>query len=596
MAECRLMRDPDSEFVDEVLAHGVVPGQLVALVVTPTLGLGLAVEDRSYAFAGSIAQAIGVVGRLEQTVRPRWVVWSGATSVGLVQHGLRIATCWDLAAVHRLRHGGWRSDPARVWALSHDLAGETIPAAVRTDAPDLFSQFSDEWDGIEVPVRPDGHLAPAWAAGAWADTVDRAAVWASLALQVAALHSSTLTTSDHPDRYAATARAESATELLCAEMAVEGLPLDRDVATALIGAVVGARPTSESDAAAGRAARDAEVLRHLPDHARSGVLPDLRSPGQVKSLLRSVGIEVPDTRAWRLEPLRDAHPIVPALLKWRKSERVSTTYGYSWLDEHVGADHRLRGTWSSSDGAAGRMTASAGLHNLPGEMRDAVIAEPGHVFVRADLGQIEPRVLAAVSGDAVLARATADEDMYQPIAERLAVDRATAKVAVLGAMYGQTTGHGATALRGLRANYPVAMTYLEDADRSGQVGRELRTYGGRRIRMDKLNVDGLTDSQARSRSAGQGRYARNALVQGAAAELFKLWAVTVRARGRAMDAHIVLCLHDELLVHVPVDSGADCVRLLDDSLQEAVRRWAPDAGVRFLADISVVSRWSDAKD
>jgi len=218
------------------------------------------------------------------------------------------------------------------------------------------------------------------------------------------------------------------------------------------------------------------------------------------------------------------------------------------------------------------------------------------VFVRADLGQIEPRVLAAVSGDAVLARATADEDMYQPIAERLEVDRATAKVAVLGAMYGQTTGHGATALRGLRANYPVAMTYLEDADRSGQVGRELRTFGGRRIRMDRLNVDGLTDQQARSRSAGQGRYARNAMVQGAAAELFKLWAVTVRARGRRLDARIVLCLHDELLVQVPIDRAEDGVQLLQDSLQEAVRRWAPDTGVRFLADISTVSRWSDAKD
>ena len=44
------------------------------------------------------------------------------------------------------------------------------------------------------------------------------------------------------------------------------------------------------------------------------------------------------------------------------------------------------------------MTASGGLHNMPAVMRRAVVAETGHVFVRADLGQIEPRVLAAVSG------------------------------------------------------------------------------------------------------------------------------------------------------------------------------------------------------
>jgi DNA polymerase-1 len=40
---------------------------------------------------------------------------------------------------------------------------------------------------------------------------------------------------------------------------------------------------------------------------------------------------------------------------------------------------------------------------MPAEMRAAVIAEPGRVFVRADLGQIEPRVLAAVSRDKALA-------------------------------------------------------------------------------------------------------------------------------------------------------------------------------------------------
>ena len=73
--------------------------------------------------------------------------------------------------------------------------------------------------------------------------------------------------------------------------------------------------------------------------------------------------------------------------------------------------------------------------------------------------------------------------MYVPVAEQLDVDRATAKVAVLGAMYGQTTGDGARALRRLEAAYPVAMGYLADAYRSGQAGRDLRTYGGRLVPM-----------------------------------------------------------------------------------------------------------------
>lgn len=93
----------------------------------------------------------------------------------------------------------------------------------------------------------------------------------------------------------------------------------------------------------------------------------------------------------------------------------------------------------------------------------------------------------------------------------------------------------------------------------------------------------------------RGRYGRNALVQGAAAELFKVWAVTVRARAARHGAQVVLCLHDELLVHVPAESAATVAQLLDDCLQEAAHHWAPDGSARFLADIAVVERWSDAK-
>jgi DNA polymerase-1 len=85
------------------------------------------------------------------------------------------------------------------------------------------------------------------------------------------------------------------------------------------------------------------------------------------------------------------------------------------------------------------------------------------------------------------------------------------------------------------------------------------------------------------------------MIQGAAAELFKAWAVTVRARGADLDARIVLCLHDELLVHVPVERGAVAARLVSDCLQEAAGRWAPDDSVRFVVDVSVIERWSDAK-
>ncbi len=562
---------------------GVARGDLVGLAVGPGTGIGLAAAGGRWPVPPGGA---GAVRLIDAELRPRWVVWSSETATALAASDVRLATCWDISAVHRLLSGGWRADPGWVWAHLRDLAPATIPAAGQAD---LFEpgEAGDPAD----PVEPGGHLRPAWVSGGWAASPGRLTRWAELAVAAAGLQQAALTRLADRPMALATARSESAAELLCAELSADGLPMDRATAEQVLAAFIGPRPRTGTDAARNRAARDAEVLRHAPP----GATADLRSPAQVRLLLAQAGVDVPDTRAWRLRAFRDGHPLVAALLEWRKAERIATTYGYGWLDAHLGADGRLRGAWTGSDGAAGRMTASGGLHNMPAVMRRAVVAGSGHAFVRADLGQIEPRVLAAVSRDPALEAATMADDLYAPVAEQLGVDRPTAKVAVLGAMYGQTTGHGAQALRRLKAAYPVAMAYLDEGDRAGRAGRDLRTYGSRRIPMAPAGDARKTVREAAARVAARGRYGRNALVQGAAAELFKMWAVTVRARAAPLGARIVLCLHDELLVHTPAGQGAATARLVDECLHEAARRWAPDSSVRFISDTSVVPRWSDAK-
>lgn len=569
----------------EIRDANVRRGDLLALCVVDGLGAGVATPGGASGFIAT-NELVAVVESLERELEPRWVCWSNDTAAALGRLGVRLARSWDVAAVHRLIAGGWRAEPARVWATLHGLPVDEIPLLAEIN---LFTPERPADDDIEDPIDRSGHLRAEWAATDWEWTPLRLAAWAGVAMAAAALQRN-LVEALAGHRAAATARSESTAELLCAELSRAGLPVDRSVAEGIIGELIGARPASEAAADEQRRARDGQVLRHTSTFVDA----DLRNPTHVKSLLRSVGVEVPDTRAWRLEAVRDQHPLVDALLTWRKAERIATTFGYAWLDQHLGDDGRLRGEWSGCDGAAGRMTATAGLHNMPALIRDAVVAEPGHVFVRADLGQIEPRVLAAVSGDAALAEATVDDDLYAPVAAALGVDRATAKVAVLGAMYGQTTGHGAQALRRLESAYPVAMGYLRDADVAGQGGRELRTYGGRLIRTGSPAMAQLTESEARSGSAAQGRYARNAMVQGAAAELFKVWAVIVRARTQALDAEIVLCLHDELLVHVPAEHGEAVAQQLHDCLAEAAHRWAPDTAVRFVAEVSIIERWSDA--
>jgi DNA polymerase-1 len=566
------------------------PGALVALTIGDHTAT-LAVEG-SGNVEFDITEAPELIAQVERDILPRWVWWSNRTALRLVEWGVRPARCWDLSAAHRLLVGGWRSSPDQIWAHLHDLDVATIPTRMPVD---LFTQAVDSGDP-DQPIGPDGHLRPEWVGGEWSTSADRTATWARLSLELQQLQEQQVRTLTDRPALRSTVLSESAAELLCAELEVDGLPVDMEVAEAIIAGFVGPRPRTAGDAAAELERRDAEVLQHLPP----GTTFDLRSPDQVKSLLRRVGIEVPDTRAWRLESLRDAHPIIEPLLRWRRAERILTTFGFTWLDEHVGDDARLRGSWSGSDGAAGRMTATVGLHNMPAELRPAITAGLGHAFVRADLGQIEPRILAAVSGDAKLAAATQADDMYAPVAKQLRVERDIAKVAVLGAMYGQTTGKGAEALRGLEREYPVAMSYLADADRAAQGSNDLRTHGGRLIQMSSTNANEMSDRDARSRAAARGRYGRNAMVQGAAAEFFKMWAVLMRARSDGLGARIVLCLHDELLIHVP-DVHADATaELLDRCLQETAHRWAPtnERGVqpvRFVSDTSVIHAWSEAK-
>lgn len=512
----------------------------------------------------------------------RWVWWRAADVLDLLP--VRPTACWDLAAVHRLLHGPGRDDPAAVWAAAHGLPA---PEPVRAQA-DLLDVDEDD----PAAVRPDGHLSRAWQRGAWAQDSASLARWATLALRAQAAQQRAL--EDAPDPRAEprrpalpllTAWSESAAAVTAVALEQQGLPVDRRTAALLLEPSIGPRPRDAAHEADLRRERDFAVWQAFP-----GPDVDLRNPALVRELLLRVGLDLPDTRSWRLEPHAEASPAVAALLAWRKAERLATTYGWRWLDTHVGPDGRLRGQWGAADAAAGRMTASAGLHNLPAELRPAVLAEPGHLFVRADLGQVEPRVLAAVSHDASLARAAREDDLYAPVAAALRCDRPTAKVAVLAAMYGQTSGAAGRALKDMEKAYPQALAYLRRAEQAGREGRAVRTYGGRLIDPGPARPDDAG-------RAASGRFVRNAMVQGAAAELFKAWVATIRSGlpglgvpGRS--AELVLCLHDEVLLHVPEARAAEAARWVVEALDATTGWWAAGSGVRFVADVQTGGTWS----
>jgi DNA polymerase-1 len=615
----------------------------VAVVVDPTPGspAGGAVVGPRLAHCVPVDALAGLVAHLEAERSPRWTWWSASHDARpLAAARVLLARCWDIAEAHRLAVGGWAGSPQLAWAAAHELEPVGLPQPAVGDLFD-FGVDDAQTAAPDSVVRTDGYLRPEAGSAAWPMDETRLLAWAQAALDCAARQEERL--AGVAARAVATAHSESAAALLCVELERDGLPVDRETAQRLIEEAAGPRPTSEGHAGQVRAQRDAQVLRHVPGREST----DLRNPLQVRELLASVGVVVPNTRKWVLAPFRETHAVVDALLEWRKAERIATTYGHGWLAAHVGPDDRLRGAWTACDGSAGRMTAQNGLHNLPAALRPAIAAHPGHVFVRADLGQIEPRVLAAVSGDRAFAAATRADDLYAPVAAALGVERPTAKVAVLAAMYGQRSGAAGEALKRLERAYPTAMAYLDRAYAAGVRRDPLRTFGGRAIPLGQVltgdagsapsgeassrevmgrevmgrevmggevmggevtrraGLDGPgpagldRDSggpDTAARDAARGRFARNAVIQGAAAELFKAWAATVRATTRDLGAQIVLCLHDELLVHVPEGAAEQTMQRLVTALDDSARRWTGSTEVRFVADASIIERWSDAKE
>jgi hypothetical protein len=131
------------------------------------------------AISGTVDDVVAAVATAERVLRPRWVWWQREPAALLVPHGIRLGACWDLAAVHRVIHGGWRVDEVRIWCAARGLDRRNAPVSGQLD---LGS--GDAGDGPHPAVRADGHLRAEWVEGAWRDRAAAAAQWAELALQV----------------------------------------------------------------------------------------------------------------------------------------------------------------------------------------------------------------------------------------------------------------------------------------------------------------------------------------------------------------------------------------------------------------------------
>jgi DNA polymerase-1 len=398
--------------------------------------------------------------------------------------------------------------------------------------------------------------------------------------------------------------AESAGALIAVEMAHHGLPWRADVHNELLVDLLG-----EPSPMGGPPRRLAELSARIAA-AFGGRRVHPESPADVLRAFAREGISLPSTRAWTLRGVD--HPAVPLLLEYKELYRIWTAHGWSWCQQWVHRG-RFHPEYVPGGVVSGRWaTRGGGALQIPKVVRRAVRADPGWTFVVADAGQLEPRVLAAVSGDARMVRAAGAGDMYAALAsEAFGGDRAKAKVALLGAMYGQTGGQAAPALATLRSSYPTALSYVEEAARTGEAGGLVRSWLGRTCPPPSVSWNALDDQAAaapdgyggdggRAESSGaaaraRGRFTRNFVIQATAAE----WALSLLALLRTAlagsAAELVFFQHDEVVVHCPAADAPMVAAAVEAACEQTRRLLFGDTPVRFPLDVSVVDCYGEAK-
>ncbi|OLT43608.1 bifunctional 3'-5' exonuclease/DNA polymerase [Saccharomonospora sp. CUA-673] len=523
----------------------------------------------------SAEQVAARAERIEREHAPRWVLPSAERDYRpLLEAGVRVRRCHDLALVEGLllaaegRHGQSCSlAAAHARARGLPAPRESAPHAAFDDRPVLF----DPRDG----GLPDG-----------VEAVDAAAVVLADQLARSAQH----------DRMRLLVAAESASALAAAEMSADGLPWRAERHAALLTELLGPRVPAGS-----RPAVLAALVERIDEAFGRPVNPD--HPESVVRAFGRAGISVPSARAHVLR--RVDHPAVAPLLEYKELARLHSAHGWAWLDQWV-RDDRFRPVYVVGGVVSGRWASRGGAAlQIPRMLRGCVTADPGWKLVVADAAQLEPRILAALSGDRRLAEVSGATDLYTSLAEELhpgaaAEYRPSAKIAMLSAMYGGTAGEAAPTLAVLRRRFPDAASYVEHAAATGERGEVVRSRLGRTSPPPSEAWRALTggdgaEDVARRASRDWGRFTRNFVVQASAADWTAVLLATLRRR-LPPPAHLVFFQHDEVLVHTPADLADTVVAELGEAVAETTSLvFGPACPVRFPMPASVVDTYAEAK-
>jgi DNA polymerase-1 len=357
--------------------------------------------------------------------------------------------------------------------------------------------------------------------------------------------------------------------------------------------------------------------------AASGHRFNLNSPKQLGDVLfNRMGLPKPtkqgkgkvvSTAQDVLEELAENHPIAALVIEHRQLQKLKSTY-LDALPQLADAEGRIHTTFNQVGTATGRLSSTnPNLQNIPTrtaigrEIRAAFIAAPGNVLMSADYSQIELRLLAHYSQDALLVKAyqtgqdihtlTASEVFGIPVEELDKETRARAKAVNFGIVYG-ISPFGLAQQLGIEQK--VAKSYIETYfERYAGVKRfieetleTVRTEQAVRNAFGRLRPIPDIGSRNPNQRGFAERTAINTPLQGTAADLIKLAMIALDREmlARKLRSRMTLQVHDELLFDVVPEEADELRELAKETMEHAA-----EFSVPLEADVALGANWRDLK-
>lgn len=309
------------------------------------------------------------------------------------------------------------------------------------------------------------------------------------------------------------------------------------------------------------------------------------------------------TDASVLDKLRDKHPIIEKIERYRETYKLRSTY-IEGLENAIDEDGRIRSTFRQNIASTGRLSSQEpNLQNLPIKtdegraIRKAFKAGEGKVLIDADYSQIELRILASLSDDKNMQDAfnhgidihtqTASEVFHTPLDEVTKLQRSEAKAVNFGIIYGISDYGLSQNLNIPRArakdyidkykkSYPQIKEYMDNVVKLAKDQGYIETLFKRR-----RYVPEISSRNFNVRSFGE-RIALNTPIQGTAADIIKIAMIRTyeKLKEEGLDAKIILQIHDEIII----ESSEEDKEKARDILRECMEN-AADLKVDLLVDI-----------